>query len=150
MVISIKDKHPGYYEAILQLRDVNQDVYDIVDQEIKKAGIYVSILKKVTNGKDYYLADSKFTKKLGKSLVDTFGGEFKISAKLFTQKDGRDIYRLTVLFRGIHFKKGDLVMYKGDKYTLRVVGKKAMLQNAETGKKVHVGKKDFRFLKQVE
>ena len=83
-------------------------------------------------------------------MVDTFGGEFKISAKLFTQKDGRDIYRLTVLFRGIHFKKGDSVMYKGDKYTLRVVGKKAMLQNTETGKKVHVGKKDFRFLKQVE
>ena len=57
MVISIKDKHPGYYEAILQLRNVSEDVYDIVDQEIKKAGIYVSNLKKVTNGKDYYLDD---------------------------------------------------------------------------------------------
>jgi|SRR3989344_5153269 len=149
MVLNIKDKHPGYFEAILQLRDVSEEIYSAVDHEIKKAGIYVAKFKKLKNGRDYYLADSKFTKKLGKNLVDTYGGEFKISASLFTQKDGKDIYRLTVLFRGIPFKKGNLLMYKGERYTLKVVGKKAMLQHTETGKKVHVSKKDFKQLKNV-
>ena len=150
MVLDIKDKHHGYYEAVLQLREVSEEVYHAVEHEIEKAGIYVAKFKKVKKGKDYFLADGKFTKKLGKNLVDTFGGEYKISASLFTQKDGKDIYRLTVLFRGIPFKKGNLLRYKGEKYILKIIGKKAMLQHTENGKKVHVSKKDFRFLKQVE
>ena len=143
MVKPIHGKHSEYYEAILQLRDVADEVVDFVDDEINKKNIFLAKVKKVTNGYDYYLGNSNLTKNLGKTLQEKFGGEFTVTATLFTRKEGRPVYRLTVLFRAVPFSKGDEVEYQGEKYKVLMSGKKVMLQHAKTGKKMQLWHKDM-------
>lgn len=150
MVKPIHGKHSEYYEAILQLRDVADEVREFVDDEIKKKNIFVAKVKPVTNGYDYYLGNSNLTKNLGKTLQEKFGGEFTVTATLFTRKEGRPVYRLTVLFRAMPFKKGDIVEYHDEAYKVIMSGKKVMLQQIRTGKKVQVWHKDLRKVKKKD
>ncbi len=150
MVKPIHGKHSEYFEAILQLRDVADEVVDFVDDQIDRKNIPLAKVKKVTNGYDYYLGDGNLAKNLGKSLQEEFGGEFTVTASLFSWKDGKGIYRITVLFRGISFKKGDQVDYQGEAYTILVLGKKMMLKNLNNGKKVHLRYQDMKRIKKKE
>ena len=147
MVKPIHGKHSEYYEAILQLREVADEVVDFVDKEIEKKGIFVAKVKPVTNGHDYYLGNSNLTKNLGKTLQEKYGGEFTVTATLFTRKEGKPVYRLTVLFRAMPFKKGDQVEYHDEIYNVIMSGKKVMLQNVKAGKKVQVWHKDMSKVK---
>ena len=147
MVRSIKGKHPQYYEAVLQLRSVTDEVIEFVKKEIVK--IPVAKMVKIKNGIDYYLADNDFTKALGKKLQQKFGGQQQVTASLFSKKDGKEIYRVTVLYRGVNFKKGDLVEYQGSEYTVKLLGKELMLQETKTGKKIHVKYKNTNRIKKI-
>ena len=150
MVRSTAGKHSGYYEAVLQLREVGEEVVDYVEDEIFKHRIPVAKKKKAKNGWDYYLADNDFTKALGKRLQQQFGGENTVTASLFGQKDGKDIYRLTILFRGISFRKEDFVEFKGERYKVKILGKDILLQNEKSGKKIHVKYKEMNQIKKIE
>jgi len=97
MVRSLTDKNSGYYEAILQLRDIDPKVIEFAEAEIRRVKLHVAKIVKLKTGKDYYLTDNTLTRQLGKRLQEKFGGEFNISPKLFSKKDGKEIYRLTVL-----------------------------------------------------
>lgn len=147
MVRSIEGKHLGYFEAILQLRNVSSTMLDFVYAEIDRGKIHIAKEVESKNGLDIYLADDDFTKALGKKLQEQFGGEYKVTATLYSQKDGRDIYRLTVLFRAIPFQKGDTVEYKGIKYEVKILGKDIMLQAEKTGKKAHVKYREMQQIK---
>lgn len=149
MVRSIEGKHPNYYEAILQLRDVSSAVMDFVYAEIDRGRVHISKEEEAEKGVDIYLSDSNFTKALGRKLQEQFGGEHKSSASLFGQKDGKEIYRLTVLFRGIPFRKDNVVEYGGERYQVKIVSKDILLQNSKTGEKVHVKYKDMNKIKAV-
>lgn len=143
MVKPIHGKHSEYYEAILQLRDVADEIIGFVDDEIDCKDIPMAKIKKVTNGYDYYLGNSNLTKNLGKMLQEKYGGEFTVTATLFTRKEGKPVYRLTVLFRAVPFKKGDEVEYQGEEYKVLMSGKKVMLQHSKTGKKMQLWPKDL-------
>jgi NMD protein affecting ribosome stability and mRNA decay len=138
MVRSIEDKHPLYFEAILQLREVSEKVVDYVLSEVHRVKLPVTKTTKVKNGWDYYMADNQFTKSLGKRLQQKFGGQLMMTASLHTKIKGKDVYRVTVLFRGIHFKKNDKIKYHGEDYDVLSVGKDIMLKDLKTGKKIHV------------
>ena len=150
MVKPVHGKHSEYYEAILQLREVEDELIDFVDNEIDKKDIFVAKIKKVTNGYDYYLGNANLTKNLGKTLQEKYGGEFVVTATLFTRKEGKPVYRLTVLFRAMPFKKGDKVEYHDELYNVMLSGKKVMLQHAKTGKKIQVWHKDMVKVKKIE
>tara|TARA_Y100000310_G_C20451794_1_gene701099 strand:- start:230 stop:679 length:450 start_codon:yes stop_codon:yes gene_type:complete len=147
MVRSLTGKHPGYYEAVLQLRDVSQDVIDFVEKEIVKNSLSIVKFKKVKNGYDYFLSDNNLTKALGKKLQHHFGGELNITASLHTKKKDKELYRLTVLFREIKFKKLDKVLYQGDEYVVKGINREILLQNSKNGKKVRVKYKDMKRIK---
>jgi len=149
MVRSTKGKHSDYFEAILQLRNILEEVVSFVENDINKSNVPVAKKKKVKNGWDYYLADNDFTRALGKRLQQKFGGENTVTASLFGQKEGKEIYRLTVLFRGIPFSKEDLVEYQGEEYKVKILGKDMLLQDVKTGKKVHVKYKDMDQIKKT-
>lgn len=144
MVRSLEGKHPQYYEAILQLRDTSTEVLDFVEEEITRKKIPVAKKIKVKNGYDYYLADNPFTKSLGKKLQERFGGQVRYTSTLHTKKDNKELYRGTVLFRSVPFKKNDLVMYDGEEWIIKSLGKEIMLQNLKSGKKERVKFKDMR------
>lgn len=150
MTKPIHSKHSEYYEAILQLREVADEVIDFVDDEIDRKDIPLAKIKKVTNGYDYYLGDSNLAKNLGKTLQEKYGGEFAVTATLFTRKEGKPVYRLTVLFRAVPFKKRDEVEYQGEIYKVLMSGKKVMLQHSKTGKKMQLWHKDLGRVKKKE
>lgn len=138
MVRTLEGKHPLYYEAILQLRDVLPTVIEFVQEDISKYRIPVPQIKTVKNGFDYYIADGKYTKALGKRLQQKFGGKQVVTASLVTNKDGKDLYRVTVLFRGVDFSRGDVVDYQGEEFKVMAMSKDILLKHSQTGKKVHL------------
>ena len=138
MVRSLEGKHPLYYEAILQLREVSQEVIDFVTQEIKRVKMPITKISKEKNGWDYYVIDNQFTKSLGKKLQQKFGGQLLTTASLHTQLKGKEVYRVTVLFRGVDYKKNDAVTYHGEEYVVTGLAKNISLQHVKTKKKVHL------------
>ena len=149
MVRDISKIHDKYYEATLQLRDISQEVVDFVEDEIARTKLYVAKVVELKNGIDYLLSDNGLTRALGKTLQQKFGGDLKVTASLFSQRDGKDIYRVTVLFREASYRKGDSVEYQGDSYEVKLMGKDILLQAVKDGKKVHIKYKDMDQIKKV-
>ncbi|MBI1968732.1 hypothetical protein HYS49_02375 [Candidatus Woesearchaeota archaeon] len=147
MVRTLEGKHPLYYEAILQLRDVLPETEEFAFAAIKKTGVPVTKIKRIQRGVDVYLADKRIARTIGKQLQGRFGGEQKITMSICGMKDGQDLYRLTILFRGLPFQKGQQVLYKGELCIVSLLGKDILLQEVKTGKKVHVKFKDAAGIK---
>ena len=141
----IKFARPNYFQGILQLRNVGDEVVSFVHNQIEKRND-VAITKTVrfSNGFDLYMTSQKFVRILGKKLKESFGGELKVSSKLHTRnKQGRDLYRINVLFRPAKYKKGDVVSVRGDEVRLISLGKKIFARNLKTGKKVTIRSGDL-------
>ncbi len=150
MVRSVESKHVMYFEAIMQLREVSPQVLEFAFEEIQRAGVHIAKKVKAKKGLDLYLSDNDFARALGRKLQLQFGGNCQITASIYGRKDGKEIYRTTVLFRGINFRKGDMVEYKGDQYNVKALGKEMLLQDAKTGRKVHVKYKEMKLVKKAE
>lgn len=150
MVRDTRDKHPNYFEAVLQLRDVSQEVLDWVEDEMFSTKVVVSKVSEVKNGFDFYLADNNQAKALGKKLQQKFGGEFQVTSSLHTKKDGKDVYRITILFREAPFRKGDIVDYHDDRYEIKSMSKAIYMQDLKSGKKIHVKYDEMSRIKKVE
>ena len=149
MVKSIEGKHIEYYEAILQLREVSDEIVQFVKKQIKKEQVHVAKVKEVINGYDYYLADNSFTRQLGQKLQHKFYGKVLLTTSLVGRKKDKDMHRFTVLFRGISFTKGDTVEFQGELYQVKGLGKEILLQQVETGKKFNVKWKNIRDVKKI-
>jgi len=136
---------PNYYQGILQLRDINEEILNFVSNQIKKRGD-VAVTKKVNypNGVDLYITSQKFIRILGKKLKESYGGQMKMSAKLHTRsKEGRDLYRVNVFFRLPKYKRGDVVKIRGDEVQLLQVGNRIFARDLKTGKRIKIRIEDL-------
>jgi len=98
----MKNKNPHYYEAILQLRNPNEEIMNLIKNQLKKRkDVFISKEEKQKNGLDLYLSSWRFTLSLGRKLKKSFKGELKVSRKLYSvnKLTSKRVYRLTVLFR---------------------------------------------------
>ncbi len=90
----------GYYEAVIQLRSENEeknnDALFFLENEINKKGFLTKIEEK-KKGFDVYFAPKKIANNIIKNIKDV--KEIKKSYTLATKKDGRDLYRNTILVR---------------------------------------------------
>ncbi len=136
--------HKGYYEAVLQLRNLNDEVFDFVCRQINKEKALVAKQESVKGGIDIYFASQKIAKKIGKELLESFGGEFKINAELYSRdrQTSKPVYRVSVLFRCFGFLKGEVIKVKGKIFKVTGIGKKVTGLNLETGKKGAIDYKD--------
>jgi len=141
----MKLPRPDYYQGILQLRNTTEEILSFVSNQInKRSGVAITKTVKFPNGLDLYITSNKFIRILGKKLKDSFGGELKISSKLHTKnKQGKELYRVNVLFRLSRYKKGDIVVIRGDKVRLISIGKKIFAKDLKTGRKVTIRSKDL-------
>jgi len=135
----------NYYQGILQLRDINDEILSFVRNQVKKRGdVAVTKTIKYPNGVDLYMTSQKFITILGKKLKESFGGELKVSSKLHTQnRQGKYLYRVNVLFKFSKYKKGNVVFVRGEKVRLISVGKKIFARNLKTGKKIRIRREDL-------
>lgn len=116
-------KKGQYFEAILQLREPREDIIRFIEREVEKQkNVFINEKQKVIGGIDFYLTSNKFAKKLGRKLQQNFGGELKISPRLHSKDKhtGKELYRLSVLFRSLGLRRGDIVSF--DNKIIRVKG----------------------------
>ena len=97
-------KDSGYYEGILQLRDVNNVVVDYCLSDVKRykeKGVFFTKVDEVKNGLDLYCSSKRYIISLGNKLKKKFKGEVKTSKSLFSRdrQRSKDVYRINVLFR---------------------------------------------------
>ena len=135
----------NYFQGILQLRDVNEEIYSFVHNQLKKrADVAVTKTANYENGKDLYLTSQKFIRIIGKKLKESFGGELKLSSKLHTKsKTGKDLYRVNALYRPLKYKRGDLVSVRGDEVKILQVGRRIFARDLKTGKKIRIRIEDL-------
>lgn len=100
---SIPSPNDRYYEAILQLRPFDKEVFKYVqDQLSRNPHVFVSKYVEKKEGIDLYLSSKRFAKTVGQKLKRRFyGGIVKMAQKLYSRDRlrSKEVYRLTVLFR---------------------------------------------------
>jgi len=139
----------GYFEGILQLRDVDNEVVDYAVDEAEKQkqrGIFITKKLKVRNGFDIYLTKKGYIYELARELLNKFGGETKLSKKLFSRDKlrSKDIYRVNVLFRQSKFRKGDILKIDNELFKVKNIDKNLTAVNIKTGKKTSIMPKHLK------
>lgn len=136
----------NYYQGILQLRDVNDEVVAFVRNQVKKRdGVSITKTVKFPNGLDFYITSQKFIRILGKKLKESFGGELKTSSKLHTRnRQGRELYRVNVLFRLLKYKVGSIASIRGEDIRILSMGSKIFGRNMKTGRKISIRSADLK------
>ena len=141
----LKLPRPNYYEGILQLRDINDEIINFVRNQIKKRGnVYITKTVKFSNGIDLYMSSQKFIRILGKKLKKSFGGELKISSTLHTRRHGKDLYRVNLLFKLTKYKKGSIISVRDERLRIISMGRKIFARDLKTGRRVVVRQSDLR------
>jgi nonsense-mediated mRNA decay protein 3 len=88
-----------YYEAIIQVRgNMAKEDFTAMDDIVFKRGGYFRV-KEVTGGYDFFVGSKSIAKKMAEFIVKKYNVKKTKSFQLVTKKDGRDIYRDTVLLR---------------------------------------------------
>ena len=128
----------------MQLRNPNEVVLDFIKKKVHEhKDVFVSQRKEVTDGIDIFFSSRRFVYNLGHKLQKEFGGELKVSPRIFTRNKltSKDVYRLEVYYRLPSVKKGDSITLRGEDYMVLVVAKKLYVRHKKTGKKSWV---DFK------
>ncbi|MBI4150947.1 hypothetical protein HY492_02365 [Candidatus Woesearchaeota archaeon] len=135
----MNEKHAEYFEGILQLRDVDQTVYDWVYDTIERDGKATVAKEKIMKqGYDLYLSDQHYLQALGRKLNEKFPGELVVSMRLHSRDrmTHKAVYRVTVLFRAVPLHVGQvLTTDEGARLILRI-GKNVQVQDLASGKKM--------------
>jgi len=96
------EKNPNYFEAVLQLRNPNDEMFRFIDNQLKgRKDVFVAKEEELKTGVDIYISSWRFAIALGRKLKRSYKGEIKISRRLHTRNKitSKDVYRVTVLFR---------------------------------------------------
>lgn len=145
----VKPFHAKYFQGTLQLRGGTPEIIQFIEEETANANrteIYITDKSKVRGGVDFKFTSNKFLRKLGKMLKEVFGGDVKESEKLFTRnkQTGKNVYRLTVLFRPCSYKQGDIINHRDEEYIVMKIGKKIQVKKKNSGKRVLLSFDDIR------
>ena len=141
MVISsrmLELPHVKYFEGTLQLRNPTEAVINWVLKTVKaERKALITEEKKVTGGIDMKFSSQRYLRALGKRLKERFTGELKFSRSLHTisKTTGKRLYRVTVMFRMLKYKKGDVLEIAGDKWQVTAIDKYVKVKNIGTGEK---------------
>jgi nonsense-mediated mRNA decay protein 3 len=90
-------KSGRYYEVVIQIRgDLTNDVFDLIDDiAIRENGFYR--IEEVKDGYDLFVSGKSLANKIIGLLSEKYKVKIKKSFKLVTNKEGKGIYRNTVL-----------------------------------------------------
>jgi len=160
----------NYYEATLQIRAMNRPLTEEEKEEIDKfvrkevekrlkkdrmAFISKFIPKK--EGLDYQIGSMGGARNIAASIKSKYGGRIKETAKLVgVSKDGKNLYRITIVVRIPEYKIGDIVEYRDKVYkVVSIKEDKLYLEDiTERGEKIPIqwstAEKETRLLKREE
>ena len=158
---SCQKQRSRYFEGVLQVRGDGRDltpaelrgVRTFVVARVDRAGdpsAFVSRMEEVHGGLDFYLSTNALGKALARDLSESFGGSVSSSPKLFGQKEGREVYRVTSLVRLGPFHVGDVVRYKDALAEVTSIRPFVVLRDLTTGEARRFKPKDVRSAKRVD
>ena len=141
--------HPDYFQGIMQLRNVDQELIDFVVAQFAKHKVAIAKIKPLKTGVDIYSASNRFSRNLGRKIQKQFGGELIESVRIFTRDKftSKDVYRLNVLYRAFPVKKGDVIARDTRVYQITSLDRQHLvLLDLATGHKTRLRFEDDRAL----
>ncbi len=150
-----------YYEGILQVRGDGRDlapkeirsVRTFVVARVDRSGgteAFVSRIDEVHGGLDFYVSTNALGKVLAREVAEAFGGTVTASPKLYGQKEGREVYRVTSLVRLGAFNVGDVVRHKGALSEVTSVRPFLVLRDLASGESRRFKPKEARGAKRID
>src|SRR5213083_1121219 len=150
-----------YYEGILQVRGEDRE---LAPREVRAARTFVaaridrsedpeafvSRIQEVHGGLDFYVSTNALAKGLARDIAGSFGGTVSASPKLFGQKQGKEVYRVTALVRLAAFQKGDVVRHKGSLAEVTSIRPFIVLRDLVTGERRRFKPKDVRGARRID
>jgi len=97
--------NPKYFEAVIQLRPYNEEVFAFIEHEIAQRNnpeIFISRIEELKTGIDIYMSSQRYARSLGQRMKRKFPkGELLITLKMHTwsRLRSKELSRATVLFR---------------------------------------------------
>ncbi|MBN1544915.1 hypothetical protein JW898_05655 [Candidatus Woesearchaeota archaeon] len=136
-------KDTEYFEGVLQIRGATPELTVFVRTDIaanEDRGVHLTKESGSGADLDFQMTSAKYIRALGKKLKQNFNGELHETSKLFSKnrQTGKEIHRISVLFRMRGHRIGDIVESKGRQVKITTLGKKASGIDIKTGKKVFV------------
>jgi nonsense-mediated mRNA decay protein 3 len=125
----------GYYEGVIQVRatDRTPDIHERGRVEAIASGIedhliesgerlsFVSRIEDNKDGVDIVISSHHIGDLITKQITSELGGKTTRHPKLFGERDGKKIYRITYLVRLPRYRRGDVVEVKNRYYEIRSV-----------------------------
>jgi 60S ribosomal export protein NMD3 len=151
-----------YFEGILQVRAEDRDltpaemravrtlVLSRVARRRDEGGDFISRTEEIHGGLDFYVSTNGLGMRLAKEIADAFGGAVTASPKLFGQRQGKEIFRVTTLVRLPAFRVGDVVRRKAEVTEVVSLRPFVELRDLVTGEKRRYKTKDLRGLRRVD
>jgi nonsense-mediated mRNA decay protein 3 len=149
-----------YYEAIIQLRledlsardaemelaEEAQMIFGLVDEQFaREENSFITKFTSVKGGIDFYIGSVQVARYIAGRLRNRYGAMVSESPSLIGQKDGRDLYRYSILVRLPRFREGDALALDRKVHVVdSVSGRKLVLAEAATGRVVRVEQDDPR------
>ncbi|MBI4140231.1 hypothetical protein HY485_00170 [Candidatus Woesearchaeota archaeon] len=131
-------KPSNYFEGVLQLRTLSNEIIDFARSEITREGkAHIAKEKKLKTGVDFWVSSQHHLQNVGKKLKEKFGGILEVSCRLHTKSHltSKELYRVSVLFKSVPFKKGDIIKFVDEEWKILLINNQVQLQNTKTGQK---------------
>lgn len=150
-----------YFEGILQVRG---DGRELTPSEIRAVRTFVaarvdrddtpltfiSRIEEVHGGLDFYVSTNALGKTLSREIAESFGGTVSASPKLFGQKEGKEVYRVTSLVRLAAFHVGDVVRHKASVAEVLAVRPFVVLRDLVSGDQRRFKPKEVRGARRID
>jgi|GEM_PF-3268053 len=147
--------HGHAFSAIVQIRRKDRKIpqqYQAEIEEIintKKNQIVKKVV--VKNGIDYYIMDNAHAHGVCEQIKTKFNARLKISPRLHTRKDGKDVYRVTYLVELNRFDVGDLIYTHEELYlVVRETGDKVAVQSLKDASEKSIDMHLLEHAEQIE
>ena len=151
-----------YFEGILQVRAEDRDltpaemravrtlVLSRVERGRDEGGDFLSRMEEMHGGLDFYVSTNALGTRLAKEVADAFGGTVTSSPKLYGQRQGKELYRVTTLVRLPAFGVGEVVRHKGALAEVVALRPFVELRDLVAGETRRYKPKDVRGLRRVD
>jgi len=97
---------------------------------------FIREMREVKGGLDIVLGSTQLGRHMARAIYERFGGRLLESCKLVGKKDGRDVYRSTLLVRLPRLKRGDIVSFRGSFFEVTGFdGKMASITSLREGRR---------------
>ena len=152
----------AYFQGILQVRGAGRDltpreiravrtfVVARIDRGRDARGDFTSRIEEIHGGLDFYVSTNALVKALAREVAEAFAGTVSSSPKLYGQRGGAEVYRVTSLVRLSPFQVGDVVRHKGAVHEVAKLGGFVTLRDLVTGEQRRFKARDLRTARLVD